>query len=108
MGWIAGSFLADLYYERKPKGRGWLAVVSTIASIIGIVDVVKSFITRRDAKAVEREREQMGPQPVVLPSDAPAVEPDKDCAPCKFTGKTAQRSLAEYAEKTPDNGVREL
>ncbi|NBX03255.1 MAG: hypothetical protein EBR02_04180 [Alphaproteobacteria bacterium] len=93
---LGGSFLAEIYHARSPETRGWLATVGSIMGIVGMIEIVRSWMTGSKAHDLELERERMGPQHVVLPAGA---APDKDCAPCMLkTGRIEPKTLAEHAQ----------
>lgn len=110
LGLIGLSFAPAVF-----KLPGWLNIAGSIAGFVGIIDVVRSWFTGSKAHSLELQRDQLGPQRIVLPSEVPlpgtTVSEEKPvhshtescgCKHKKLAGMMAPKSLTDFAEKTTD------
>lgn len=108
LGLIGISFAPSVF-----KLPSWLNIAASIAGIVGVIDVVRSWFTGSKAHTLELQRERLGPGQVALPADtaSPVVlmpsEKSIDCG-CKHK-KIAEafkpKTLSDFAEKPSADAV---
>jgi hypothetical protein len=98
LGWLGVSFILDLFNARSQNPKGWVRTVAGVTGLLGVIDVVRSFVTDHKVHNLELQKEQLGPQTVVLPPDTMPI-PEENCD-CKFQSKVGSTSLIEQAIKT--------
>jgi hypothetical protein len=98
---VGMSFLGDLL-NSGPVKRGWLGVASSVVGIIGIIESVRAWFTHSKAHNLELERERLGPEQIVLPSEMGGHSADAALTPCekkKFADAVNAQSLMEQAAR---------
>ena len=109
---IGTSLFLDVLNMSMRQARGWLSAVSTFLGVVGVIDMFKGWNTKNRAHDLELQRDRLGPQQVILPADVAEPQKEGDCLPCalkkKFGEATPQKTLAEYAQKPVDNGIKQI
>lgn len=103
--WMIMSAIPEWIRAAKPEGRGWLSAVSMGMNIIGIAKVVQSWFTGSKAHTLELERERMGPEQIILPSEMGGMsnmgghESCNECKLKKHTNHIHPHSLIDQATR---------
>jgi len=108
----AGLF-TDILRLRKVIDNRW-GLLSQAFSVIGLIDIVRSFFTDHKARDLELQRQRMGPETIVIPPDAlqqelktDGIDPSCGCPLKRYSSALAPTSLIEQAMKGDSTPTRE-
>jgi hypothetical protein len=71
---IGGSCVVQGHHDKNPRAHGWLTYLRTGMMLSGLGLLVKSLLTAIEARKLDLQREQMGPENVALLTDTPKFD----------------------------------